>query len=146
MEAFIDEKKVCESLRVSRKNAKGLRDGMERGVDWDYIHGRVVYSESGAKRLLAALDADIGVETLAEGASQQEEGEAVENGVVWLVYRKTCLNRQMAMATDPESGAVCRVKIQRSTNWVPGMEMKCVREKDDLYRHVGRAPRWRGRY
>jgi len=120
------------------------RGGLVPGADYRHEDGRknaVVLTLDGARKVAEAL----GVE-LAEVEAQRAKKTGGAGGPIAAVatVAKVTRNPRILMATV--DGREVRVRVRKSLNFVPGMPMDVIYEKNDLWAYVGRLPRWRGRY
>lgn len=153
-----------EELRRRRKKC------LVEGVDWIRDGNRVLLTDEAVQKIRAECALPEPLPGPEKSADQHEAAPGQKNGAggglsreplrlgpglrlqTELVVYRTVMNRQVLEAheegADPSDRRnLVRVRVRDSVNFVRGMRVR-VRfvQEPDLFEHVGRLPRWKGKY
>lgn len=145
-EELTREEELAAQLGVSRDALREVRSKvLTEGPDWVKQGREVVLRPAGVVKVHAALGhrsvAEAPDPKAPEGPAAPLQASAVEVLRVHSIPR----NKRLLLAVNG-AGAVLRVRVKDSGKFTRGMEVSAVRCRGDLYEHVGRLPRYRGRY
>lgn len=142
-EDVIREDDFAARIGVSRESLREVRAKVLSTDDWHRDGKHIVLRPSGFAKVLAAL----GMKSLdiVEASSASVYGPASAPQVEVLRVHSKPMNTRLLMATNA-NGTVLRVRVRSSEKFMPGMQVQAANVQGDLYQHVGRLPRYRGRY
>lgn len=137
------ESKLVGRLGLSRTFLMKLRDQhLTQGVDWIKKGRRVLLSPVAVDKLRRVMDLPAEKRALEEPYALPAPPE--RKIYTLKVYRKVISHPNMILATDDVN--IFRVRVKTKTHFLPGMEIRCEHDHQDLFNHVGNCPRFRGRY
>ena len=139
---FQTETDLSKALGLPRDAVRTFRvRELAEGHDFALVGKQITYTEAAALKVQTHF------------APKEIEVEKPTPPVVVLGVHcrlvKTTANPFIVMATlvtDGVDGPLVRVRVTRSLNWIPGMQLPVEKESDDLYRCTHPAPRLRGRW
>lgn len=139
-----EEAAVCDRLGLSRSLARRIRDqAMKNGVDWSMDKGRVILSDSGISILTKKASVPVeAVQPLENPPAQHSQAISTDKkATVTRLFQK---NHKILLATVGELKDQ-RVRVRDSALITIGMEITVRHVQADLWKYVGRLPRFRGR-
>lgn len=165
--SYQKEADVAQQLGISRDEVKQLRgQSLKLGHDYMTVKGETVITNSGMAKLVKSIGrigraakgalAQFGIGSIAtppeEAAASPgpRQGAALpqidNSSALPLKIVRRPVNLRIVYAQLPNEGAIVRVRVKTSIKFVPGMTIEARQIEGDLYQHVGRLPRFRGKY
>ena len=154
----ISEKEAAEQIGVPQEKLKEIRDGLERGKDWNIVRGAILLTKTAVATVLGKL----GLKDVADLPEKKDPPPATTPEPVppasvqmamqrpgteaILVMARKWRNSRIVGAHRQGSTEILRVRVKDNENFVLGMEIPARHVAQDLWELVGKCPRRRGKW
>lgn len=156
------EERIAEILKISRTDLTEIRkEILFEKEHWSTQKRTVIYTKAGVDKVLEHLNlvsqgfavplvvtkSDNGVQLESERPINDPEAISTkEDAPEYVLVKITQKFRNPLLMAAEFEGKPIRVRVRDSKNFMPGMEIKARRIRDDFFIFEGRCPRWKGRF